>query len=176
MIPSIFIYAISLLSFLFLVFYLYKEFVRKKYKGAYFLPTKNIQVDTIIDFLTKNDKNKLKVVDLGSGTGTILNALAKNNIKVDGFEINNLLYIISCLKLVFSTQRKYVHIYKRNFWEISLKGYNVVIIYGIGYMLEDIQNKVVKELNKGNVVVSVRFKLDKLNLIEERNNVFFYSV
>lgn len=176
MIPRIFIYALGLLSSLFIVFYLYKESVRKRYKGAYFLPTKNIQIDTIIDFLNKKDKNKLKVVDLGSGTGTILSALAKNNIKVDGFEINNLLYILSYLKLVFSRQSKYIHIYKRNFWEISLKDYNVIIIYGIGYMLEDIQAKLKNELIKGSIVISIRFKLDKLNLIEEQNNVFFYSV
>lgn len=176
MIPISFVYAIVLLSFLFIVFYLYKETVRKKYKGAYFLPTKNIQVDTIINFLNKKDKSKLKVVDLGSGTGTILNALAKNNLKADGFEINILLYILSYLRMVFSRQHKYVQIYKRNFWEVSLKDYNVVIIYGIGYMLEDIQAKIKKELVKGSLVISIRFKLDKLNLIEEQNNVFFYSV
>jgi 16S rRNA A1518/A1519 N6-dimethyltransferase RsmA/KsgA/DIM1 with predicted DNA glycosylase/AP lyase activity len=176
MIPRIFIYALGLLSSLFIVFYLYKESVRNRYKGAYFLPTKNTQVDTIINFLNKRDKSKLNVVDLGSGTGTILNALAKNNIKADGFEINNLLYILSYLKLVFSPQYKYIHIYNRNFWDVSLKEYNVVIIYGIGYMLEDIQAKIKNELIKGSIVISIRFKLDKLNLIEEKNNVFFYSV
>ena len=74
-IPLLFISLILAISFVFILFILYKDFIGKKYHGAYFLPTTDKQLETIVKFAGA-DKNK-SVTDLGSGNGKILFGLAK---------------------------------------------------------------------------------------------------
>jgi|GEM_PF-729892 len=184
MIPLPVLYLLLLLALLFILFYLYKEYVKYKYKGAYFLPTKDIQIKTIIGFLNeysnKHDFNKdtFKVVDLGSGTGTILIPLIKNGFHTTGFEINGFLYFINYIKLLVlpCTVRAISTLYRRSFWDENFSKYNVIILYGIGYMLKDLQSKLNEDLVKGSIIISVRFPLKEFKLLDEKEGVFFYTI
>lgn len=163
----------ALFLLLLAIFYFYKSKVAKEYFGAYFLPTTRVQINSIVSFLQNNRVGK--VVDLGSGDGRILIKLAKSGFIADGFEINILLYYVTLIKIKLLGLVD-ARVYRENFWEKKLSDYNGVILFGIGFMIPEMQKKLQRELKPCSFVIAVRFKFDELTLLHSENNVHFYKI
>lgn len=157
-----------------MIFWFYKNTNQRKNGGAYYLPCSKKHLQTILIFL--EGKKNLNCVDLGSGDGKILLALAKNGYEITGYEINPFLVLLSKIKILLSGNQEKAKVVRETFWEISLSQFDVVIFFGIGYMMDRIEKKALKELKKGAKIISVRFELPNLKPIRAQNNVFMYEI
>ena len=146
------------------------------FNGAYFAETSDERLKTILELadLKRSDR----VLDLGSGDGRIVLAIAKLGIKATGIEINPVLVLISQIKLYFSdsvTKSNAVFI-QGNLWKIDASPYNVVIVYGISSMMSELKDKLSNELRPGSKLISVLFRFPSLKISKKREQIYFYNI
>ena len=140
--------------------------------GAPFEPTKNKKVLRMIK-LAGNLKGK-KAVDIGSGDGRIVLALASAGAESHGIEINPYLFIYSKLKIFFSKSRGEVHF--KSFWEENLGKYDVIILFQIDYIMKKLEDKIKRECKKGTVIISNHWKFPSLKLKKHEDDIYVYGV
>lgn len=117
------------------------------------------------------------LIDLGAGDGRIVIAAAQAGARATGIEINPI-YLCRArraLKAAGITPNQ-AKILFGDFWEHNLSTYSVVVIYGIGYMMERLARKLARELKPGTRVISVYFKLPTWKLLAEKGDVRYYVV
>ncbi len=142
--------------------------------GAPFQTSSNKALTRIIE-LSKVKKGE-KVADLGSGSGKIAVEFAKRGAIVTGFEINPILVWISRRKIKKSGLQKKVSIKWQNFWNTDLSGFDLIIVYQIGYIMNKLEKKFKKELKnpKGTRVVSNMWKFPNIKPKKKLGRVFLY--
>ncbi len=143
------------------------------YKGAPFIPTKREGVEKILELIDK--RPNLKIADIGSGDGRILIALAKQGIEAHGFEINPVLVWWSRRK---SKQLHLDHLAKthwKDLWKADLSDFDVIIVFGVIYIMGRLEEKLQRELKPGSQVISLGFQFPNWMLKEKRNGLYIYS-
>jgi len=157
---------IALVFFIILVTVLYTVFY-----GAPFVVTDRKTVKRVVELsgVEKGDK----VVDLGSGDGRIVIAFAKLGVEAHGYEINPLLVLLSLIKLRALNLKK-ARFYLSSFWKINLTEYDIVVVYGISYIMTKLEDKLEKELKKGTKVITHAYKLPTWKIQKSEKGVFFY--
>ena len=120
-------------------------------RGASFLPTGSRTVERMIDMA--NIQPGEKTVDLGSGDGRIVIAMAVAGAEAHGYEINPLLVLWSRYRIrrAGMTQRASVH--WRSFWKEDLSSFNVVVIFGMFHIMGQLERKLTAELQPRSRVV-----------------------
>jgi hypothetical protein len=141
-------------------------------RGAPYVPTGKEEIKTMSSFAKKY--NCSYAADLGSGTGEICFAFADNGIKTDGYEINPILVFISQIRNIFKKNK--VRFYVRNFWKTDLSKYDCIAVFGIGYIMSDLEKKLRKEIVKETVIISHRFAFPGLKAIDNRGKVHVYKI
>ncbi len=144
------------------------------YKGAPFVVSKTDKIKTMINLagLKKTDR----VIDLGSGDGRIVFEAAKSAKSVAGYDINPFV-ITESERLLKEKYAKYSDkvIFKRtDFMKEDLSGFDVVFVYGIGYLMKNLQKKLNKELKEGSRVVSNYFIIPDWKYTRKENDVYLY--
>lgn len=125
--------------------------------GAPFQPTSNKKMKKMIK-LAKVKKTD-KAVDLGSGDGKIVIALAKAGAKeVHGYEINPFLVWLSRRRIRKNKLEKKAFIHWKNFWKADLENFNVVTLFQFPTIMDKLKKKLQRELKKGSRVVSYTWK------------------
>ena len=117
-----------------------------------------------------------KVVDLGSGDGRIVIAFAQAGAEAHGYEINPLLVFRARRNIKRAGLEGKAFIYWKDFWRISLSSFDVVTIFGLGFMMKRLEKKLKKELRKDSVVLSVRTALPTWSPTRSLRDVRQYSV
>lgn len=102
-------------------------------------------------------KKGQKAVDLGSGNGKIVIALAKRGIKAHGYEINPLLVVWSHILIRSGGVQKNSYIHLGNMFSVDVSSYDRVFIFVVPYLMKRLEKKLRKELKKGAVVVVESF-------------------
>ncbi|PIS42154.1 MAG: hypothetical protein COT24_05040 [Candidatus Kerfeldbacteria bacterium CG08_land_8_20_14_0_20_40_16] len=109
-----------------------------------------------------------KVIDLGSGTGRIIFAVAKEYpVEVIGVEHSRLLYSVSKIKSVIKIKRGRIKIVRGDFYDYPLSGINVVFCFLTPEGLTGIQSKLERELYSGARIISYLFPLEKKEEFKE---------
>lgn len=141
--------------------------------GAFFASSKQRIVETMI--LLSDIKSGDKAIDLGSGDGRLVIALAKGGIEAHGYEINPFLVWLSKknIKHAGLTDKAFIH--WKNFWLVDFSEFNVVTVYGISYMMKRLEAKLKKDLKTGARVVSNYFIFPDWPYSKKENNVYLYK-
>ncbi|MBI5619890.1 hypothetical protein HY950_02935 [Candidatus Gottesmanbacteria bacterium] len=147
--------------FALLVFFLVIAFVA----GAPFVPSTNPTARVMI-YLARI-KPGMNVYDLGSGDGKLLFLAAEKGATAIGLEINPLLVLWTLFKKTLSPHRNHIIVLWRNFWTTDLSCADVVFIYLLPWRMEQLKNKLQKELKPGSLVVSNSFIFPDWNILRQ---------
>ncbi len=154
---------------LLVVIYLLAPIVR----GAVYFPTRPANVATIVRLA--EIKSGEKAVDLGSGDGRIVIALAHAGAEAHGYEINPFLVWRSraAIKRVGLENRARIH--WRSFWGVNLAPYSVVVVYGIPYIMRALEKKLLREVQTGSRVVSNIYEFPSwVESVKHKGGVYLY--
>lgn len=143
------------------------------YQGAIFLPTHPKTVTKIVELA--NIKPGMKTVDLGSGDGRLVIALAQAGSLADGFEINPVLALWSKIKIK-KTGISNTRIFTKSFWHEDLSQYEVVVVFGMTHIMDRLENKLTQELRENTIVISNIFKFSGLREVSNNEGVYVYRV
>ncbi len=117
-----------------------------------------------------------KAVDLGSGDGRLLIALAKKGAKAYGYEIREKYYRRSKQLVLQEGLQDKVFVYQRDFFKEDLRSFDLVFIYGIDSMMDDLAKKLIKELKPGTIVISNGFKIPGWEILKEEKFIYVYKI
>ncbi|MEK7635724.1 MAG: methyltransferase domain-containing protein [Patescibacteria group bacterium] len=147
--------------------------------GAPIALTDKLVIDKIIKIADVKDGETF--YELGTGTGRIITAFAKNkNIKIVGFELSPIFYLITLLNLKLRGVKNYELHYK-NFFTADLKEANIVFCFLIPKTMEKLKDKFSKELKSGSKIISYAFEIEgwmPYAKIEENKKlpIYFYKI
>lgn len=141
--------------------------------GPVFVPSADDKLKSMLKLaqLKKGDK----VIDLGSGDGKVVIAVAQQGCTVEGVEINPLLIRKSRKLIEELGLSDKATISNKNFWDIDFSKYDVIFSYGTSYIMERLEKKVIKELRPGARFVSNYFQFPHLKPKVEENDVRLYQ-
>ena len=131
--------SISLLFFIPLIF------------GAPFEPSSDKRTETIIQ-LAENCKNK-KSLDLGSGNGKLVFALASKGCEAHGYEINPWLVLYSKYKAK-KLGLKNAHFHLANFWKKNFNKFDIITLFQMDFIMEKLEKKIKTECKKGTKIIT----------------------
>ena len=141
--------------------------------GAPFEPTKERKIKKIIKLA--NIKKGEKVLDLGSGDGRIVIAMAKKGAEAHGFEINPFLVLISRLKIKKQGLKGKAFIHWGSFWKKDFSKYDVIILFQFSTIMKRLEKKLKKDLKKGTRVISYYWKFPTWKIINRNEHIYLYK-
>lgn len=141
--------------------------------GAYFAPTLKKEIERMVSL--SGVKPGDKAVDLGSGDGRLVIALAKAGAEAHGYEINPLLVLIAKINIKMAGLSGKAFSHWKNFWELDLSEFNVVTVFGITYMMKKLETKLKKELKPGSKIVSNYFIFPDWQHSKKESNAYLYE-
>lgn len=175
---TVLLFLFLILSFIFFVavsiFAVFLNIVPIMFRGAFFAPSERKEVERII--LLSGAKSGDKAVDLGSGDGRLVIALAKAGAEAHGYEINPILVWWSRLKIKKAGLSKKAFVYQKNFWNLDLSDFNIVSVFGIKYMMARLELKLKKELKPDARVVSNYFIFPTWQYSKKESSAYLYEV
>ena len=147
-------YVVIIISLIIVAMFAYLPF----FFGAPWEPTSKEILKKMVEY--SKPKKGEKIVDLGSGSGTIVIEFAKNPSirEAHGYEINPILVWISRRRIKRLGLEKKAFIHFGNFMNHDLSKFDIVAIFQIFLIMGKIEKKLKKELKKGSRVVSNAWK------------------
>jgi len=142
--------------------------------GASFEITKDEKLKKMIKF-AKIKKGE-KVAELGSGNGKLVIEFAKLGAEVHGYEINPFLVLLSRIKIRREGLEKKAFVHWKNFWNVNLGNFDVVLAFQVGYIMRELEKKLKKETNKKMKIVSNNWKFPNLKCLQEEDRVYYYEI
>lgn len=117
-----------------------------------------------------------RAVDLGSGDGRIVMALAKSGAEAHGYEINPLLVWLSRrhIRRAGLIGRAFIH--WRSFRAVDFSKFNVVTVYGLKSIMKELEARLQKELPPGGRVVSHVFQFPNWQPARGERGVYCYQL
>lgn len=115
-----------------------------------------------------------KTLDLGSGDGRVVIAMAKTGAFAHGIEID---------PERGNTSRSAIHqaglvdkasIETGSFWQHNLAPYDIITIYGVTSMMKNMQQKIWDEAKPGCKIISNYFQFPDWQEKDEQNSVYVY--
>ncbi|MFC1632851.1 50S ribosomal protein L11 methyltransferase [Patescibacteria group bacterium] len=146
------------------------------FTGAPFLPSLKGHVKTMLELAELRPEDR--VVDLGSGSGTLMIAAAREGAeRIDGFELNPILAWYSVLRIKSGVGRnKNMRVYKRNLFSAKLGQYDVIFVFGINTMMKKLERKIRQEARPGTRIISNTFSLPGMKPDKKVGNIIRYII
>ncbi len=141
--------------------------------GAIYVPSKKEKINKIIEFAEV--KPGEKAVDLGSGDGRLVIALAKAGAEAYGYEVNPILVRKSKINIRRAGLENKAFINWGSFWQADLSEFDIIIIYGMKHVMGRLEKKLRKELKKDARIVSNTFKFPTWSPKKKDNNIYLYE-
>lgn len=138
-----------------------------------FVTTSSDKIKTLIQL--SECKRGGKVVDLGSGDGRVVIALARAGFDVVGFEIRKELVERSLQKIAALGLDQKITIYHQNFWDANLSEFDLIYIYGMQSMLAKLEEKLETEMKVGAKFISNIFRLPHWKPQKVKDNFYVYT-
>lgn len=153
----------------YLAFTFYTKLTRKD-TYVPFIPIDKRGLDHVFSQIKLSENSK--IIDIGSGWGTVLFYLAKSNSKllITGIELNPLLTLFSKIrKFMGGSKYKNINIITGDASSLEYSEFETVFLFMLpGFVQKVIIGKLEKELKKGAVIISYVFpvKSDKFEIKE----------
>lgn len=140
--------------------------------GAPYVATKPERVTAMIKLagVTRGDR----AVDLGSGDGRLVAALAKAGARAEGYEINPLLVWLSRRRISKDGLSNSTHIRTRSFWGANLSHADIITVYGMPHIMGRLERKLRRELKPGTRVVSNVFTFPSWRPAKQSGQAYLY--
>ena len=140
--------------------------------GAPFEPTSEKKLKKMIKLarVRKGDR----AVDLGSGDGRIVIALAREGAEAHGYEINPFLVLLSRYKIKKAGLKGKAFIHWKNFWKSNFRKYNIVMLFQFHTIMERLGKKLRKELKPKSRIVSYYWKFPNWRPSKKIENIRLY--
>jgi protein-L-isoaspartate O-methyltransferase len=143
-------------------------------QGAFYAGSSNKRIERILK-LAKIKKGD-KVIDLGSGDGRLLVAMANKGAIAKGIELDPVMVRKSKRLIQNNNLEERVTIHFGNYWREDLSQYDVVVVYGIKHIMAKLEKKLLKEAKKNAKIISVHFTFPNLTPVKKINDVRLYSI
>ncbi|MBU6390338.1 hypothetical protein KGQ31_02205 [Patescibacteria group bacterium] len=142
-------------------------------RGPIFLPTRDRALRSAIGRLRIISGER--AIDLGSGNGKVVIALARAGAVAHGYEHNPFLIWWSrrAIRKAGLADRAFIH--RGNFWNCDLSGFSAVTIFGVPYIMARLERKLEREARAGTRLASYLFALPRRAPVFKENGVFFYK-
>ena len=133
-------------------------------KGAPYVPSNSRKISLLLKILDeKYGLSKFqKAVDLGSGDGRILVALAKIGITCYGIEQNKILVKKSISKITKLNLQNKCKVYNKDFFKFDISEFDLIILWQVPHIMGKIEKKIKDELKPGTVVCSYYYKIPEI--------------
>jgi protein-L-isoaspartate O-methyltransferase len=162
---------VAILSILFIIFLALNLFIPVT-KGAPFVVSDPVKRKTMLK-LAEIKKGE-SLVDLGSGDGTLVILFAKAGAKAYGYEINPFLVWKSRRKIKKEKLESSAIIYWKSFWLEDLSNYDIITVYGIKFIMKDLEKKLQKQAKKGTRIISNYYTFPTLKPVQSEQDVHLY--
>ena len=143
-------------------------------KGAPFVPSKPKQIQTMIDLA--DIKPNMRVVDLGSGDGSILIEAARRGAIATGVEMNPFLIPYSRWRARRARQQHRITFIKGEIKNHPIGDADIVFLYLLPPLLSKISTKLSSELKPSTRVISNGFPIPGWTPVINKNGVFLYRI
>lgn len=143
------------------------------WRGAPYVPTRPSVVTRIIKLA--GVKPGEKAVDLGSGDGRLVIALARAGAEARGYEINLWLVLWSRWQIRRAGLGSRAKIIWGSFWWGNLQPYSLVVVYGIPRIMPALEKKLGRELSPDARVVSSAFVFPNWQPKDTDGGLYLYT-
>jgi methylase of polypeptide subunit release factors len=141
--------------------------------GAIYVPSVDWAVVEMIR-LANIRKGEI-VVDLGSGNGKILIALAKKGIEAHGYEINPFLVVWSWFLIWKAGVWGIAHAHFGNIFSVDVTKFDVIMIFVVPYVMKRLEKKLLRETKKGTRIVVETFPFPNWKPIKTSKSMYVYE-
>jgi hypothetical protein len=126
------------------------------FRGAIYLPSHPKAIEQMVRAL--DVKAGEHAVDLGSGDGCILIALAKAGAIATGYEVSPPLVWWSRRRIRAAGVANHVTVVRKSFWRADFSSFQCVTLFGMTHIMRELEEKLLRELPPGARVTSNGFK------------------
>lgn len=142
-------------------------------QGALYVPTHQAKVEKMAELA--GARPGMKTLDLGSGDGRIVIAMARAGADAVGYEVNPILYLWSRYKIKKLGLEARAKIYFKNFWRADFSQFDVITVFGINYIMGRLERKLNKEIKAGAKVISYAFPLPTWKISQKDGAILVYD-
>jgi 2-polyprenyl-3-methyl-5-hydroxy-6-metoxy-1,4-benzoquinol methylase len=148
------------------------------FTGAPFAVSSRSKIKKMIELIKIETASRkdLKVVDIGSGDGRIVAALAKEGFIASGVELNPCLVWYSRLKLKMAGLGKIALVKRANFWQEDFSQYDIVVLFGVFYIMARLEKKLQQELKPGSLVFCNHFAFPTWQPVKKDEDIYIYQI
>lgn len=157
--------------FLFVIYL--RDLLALSFGGAYYVPSKREKIAKMMEFA--EIKPGEKAVDLGSGDGRLIIALAKAGAEAHGYEVDPVLIPKSKRNIREAGLENKAFVHWGSFWRADLSEFDVVVIFGMSHVMRRLEKKLRGELKKDARVVANTFEFPTWIPKKKDNNVYLYE-
>lgn len=140
--------------------------------GPVYVPSSDDRLQTMLELA--KIKTQDKIIDIGSGDGKIVFALAEQGHNATGVDINWWLVWRARARARHKKLTSKTTFIRGNFWNVDFSKYDVLFLYGTTYIMKKLEKKLQAELKPGARVVSNYFKFPNWKPAQEKNQVRLY--
>lgn len=154
----------------YLVFFVFFPLAR----GAIYDPSTPMQTTLMVDLAEVIPGER--AVDLGSGDGRVLIALARRGAEAHGYEVNPALVLLSRRNIRRAGLEGKAFVHWRSFWRADLSRFTLVTTFQVDFVMGKMENKLKRELPNGARIVSHHWRFPDWPPETVRGDMYLYRV
>ncbi len=138
--------------------------------GAPFVPTKKTQIQVALELLDL--KRGQVLYDLGAGDGRVALAAAKKGIRVIGYELNILLFLLAYIRT--RKYRRLVTVKLQDYWRADFTKCDGIFIFSSSHFMKRLDEKL-RTSAKGTKLASFAFEVPGKKYLRKKDGIFLYE-
>jgi Protein-L-isoaspartate carboxylmethyltransferase len=146
------------------------------FTGAPFAVSTPFKIKKMLPFIVEaiGGRKNLSAVDIGSGDGRIIIALAREGLIAHGIEINPFLAWFSKIKIKAAGLKGQAFIHRESFWHSDFSQYDIVVLFGVFYIMKKLEKKLMDELKPGAIIICNHFYFPNWTPIKQEKDIYIY--